>query len=112
MSRSKIRLRTMLRLAGEASGEAKYSREQAMVDMEHAIKKFHDDWEDNEATHESKDEWEKFMQAMNQAVKDLRLANSRNIVKRLDAVGKACDDCHDKGVWDEDFDWSYISLKQ
>ncbi|MDC1141907.1 cytochrome b N-terminal domain-containing protein [Planctomycetota bacterium] len=112
MSRSKIRLRTLLRLAGAASGEPKYSREQAFVDMDFAVKQFHDDWQDNEATHESKSEWDEFMQTLNLRVAELQKANAENIVKRLDAVGKACDDCHDKGMWDEDFDWSYVSLKQ
>ncbi|MCF6227746.1 MAG: hypothetical protein L3J82_03635, partial [Planctomycetes bacterium] len=114
MSRSKIRLRDLIRSAGASKQglQPKYSREQALVDLEAAIKGFDDDWEDNEATHESEDDWKKLMADMNKAVQELRLANELNIVKRLDAVGEACDKCHDVDTWDEDFDWLYMSLKQ
>ncbi len=114
MSRSKIRLRDLIRSAGASKQglEPKYSRVQALVDLEAAIKGFDGDWEDNESTHESEDDWKKLMANLNKAVQELRLANDLNIVKRLDAVGEVCDKCHDVDTWDEDFDWLYMSLKQ
>lgn len=113
MNRSKFRLRDLLRAAGEGEGTPEGTPEQNYVDLREAVKLFGTHWEANQSSHADKSKWDKFMSDLQRNVDALKEARTGEDARaRFNAIGKACDDCHSAGDWDEPFEWQYSDLKR
>lgn len=113
MNRSKLRLRDLLRAAGEGEGAPEGTPEQNYVDLREVVRLYSAHWDSNQGTHSDQKQWDKFMAELGKAVDALKDARTGDDARaKFNAIGKVCDDCHKAGDWDEPFEWQYTDLKR
>ncbi|MBK8206937.1 MAG: cytochrome b N-terminal domain-containing protein [Planctomycetes bacterium] len=112
MDQGKFRLGDILAQAGITSGEKKRSAEQALVDLRAVTAAIGKLYEKNNAVFLDEQKWNNWVKELATAVEELAQAsNPEDVGKKMAAVGKACETCHEGADEpDEPIEWAYSSL--
>lgn len=112
MDQGKFRLGDILAQAGITSGEKKRSAEQALVDLRAVTAAIGKLYEKNNAVFLDEQKWNNWVKELANAVEELAQAsNPEEVGKKMAAVGKACETCHEGADEpDEPIEWAYSSL--
>lgn len=112
MDQGKFRLGDILAQAGITSGEKKRSAVQALVDLRAVTVAISKLYPKNNAVFLDEQKWDNWVKELSKAVDELAQAgNPQEVGKRMAAVGKACETCHEGADEpDEPIEWAYSSL--